>query len=41
VGGGKGGRGGEAGEQQMRALGDPCFSFSSSSFSLCIRVGVR
>jgi hypothetical protein len=35
--GGKGG--GEAGEQQIRAPGDPCFSFSSSSFSLCIRRG--
>ncbi len=35
----KGGRGGEAGEQQIRAPGDPCFSFSSSSFSLCIRRG--
>jgi hypothetical protein len=40
--GGEGGRGGEeAGEQQIRVLGDPCFSFSSSSFSLCIRAGVR
>ncbi len=34
-----GGRGGEAGEQQIRAPGDPYFSFSSSSFSLCIRRG--
>ncbi len=36
-GGGRGG--GEAGEQQIRAPGDPYFSFSSSSFSLCIRRG--
>ncbi len=35
----RGGRGGEAGEQQIRAPGNPCFSFSSSSFSLCIRRG--
>ncbi len=39
--GGEGGGGGEAGEQHIRALGDPRFSFSSSSFSLCIRAGVR
>jgi hypothetical protein len=35
--GGGGGEGGEAGEQQIRAPGNPYFSFSSSSFSLCIR----
>jgi hypothetical protein len=36
--GGKG-EGGEVGEQQIRALGNPCSSFSSSSSSLCIRRG--
>jgi hypothetical protein len=30
---------GEAVEQQTRALGNPCSSFSSSSSSLCIRRG--
>ena len=38
VGGGKG-EGGEAGEQQIGAPGNPYFSFSSSSFSLCVRQG--
>ncbi len=38
MGGGKG-EGGEAGEQQIRAPGNPYFSFSSSSFSLCVRRG--
>ncbi len=38
-GGGRGKKGGEAGEQQIRAPGDPYFSFSSSSFSLFIRRG--
>jgi hypothetical protein len=37
--GGGRGEGGEAGEQQIRAPGNPYFSFSSSSFSLCIRRG--
>ena len=37
--GGRGGEGGEAGEHQIRAPGNPYFSFSSSSFSLCIRRG--
>jgi hypothetical protein len=36
--GGKG-DGGEVGEQQIRALGNPCSSFSSSSSLLCIRRG--
>ncbi len=36
--GGKGG-GEEVGEQQIRVLGNPCSSFSSSSSSLCIRRG--
>ena len=35
----EGGEGGEAGEQQIRAPGNPYSSFSSSSFSLCIRRG--
>ncbi len=35
----EGGEGGEAGEQQIRAPSNPYFSFSSSSFSLCIRRG--
>jgi hypothetical protein len=39
VGGGRGRGGGEAGEQQIRALGNPYSSFSSSSSSLCIRRG--
>jgi hypothetical protein len=30
-------KGGGVGEQQIRALGNPCSSFSSSSSSLCIR----
>ncbi len=34
-----GGKGGGVGEQQIRALGNPCSSFSSSSSSLCIRRG--
>jgi hypothetical protein len=33
------GEGGEVVEQQIRALGNPCSSFSSSSSSLCIRQG--
>jgi hypothetical protein len=33
------GEGGEVGEQQIRALGNPCSSFFSSSSSLCIRRG--
>ncbi len=37
--GGGRGEGGEAGEQQIRAPGNSYFSFSSSSFSLCIRRG--
>ncbi len=36
---GRKGGGGEAGEQQIRAPGNPYFSFSSFSFSLCIRRG--
>ncbi len=39
VGGGKGEGEGEAVEQQTRALGNSCSSFSSSSSSLCIRRG--
>jgi hypothetical protein len=35
----EGGGGGEAGEQQIRALGNPYSSFSSSSSSLCILRG--
>ena len=34
-----GGKGGGVGEQQIRALGNPCSSFSLSSSSLCIRRG--
>ena len=34
-----GGKRGGVGEQQIRALGNPCSSFSSSSSSLCIRRG--
>ena len=36
---GKRGEGGEVGEQQIRALGNSCSSFSSSSSLLCIRWG--
>jgi len=36
---GRKGEGGEVGEQQIRAPGNPYFSFSSSSSSLCIRRG--
>ncbi len=38
-GGGEGEGEGEVVEQQTRALGNPCSSFSSSSSSLCIRRG--
>ncbi len=38
-GGGGGGGEGEVVEQHIRALGNPHSSFSSSSFSLCIRRG--
>jgi len=37
--GGEGEGEGEVVEQQTRALGNPCSSFSSSSSSLCIRRG--
>ncbi len=37
--GGEGEGEGEVVEQQIRALGNPCSSFSSSSSSLCIRRG--
>ena len=39
VGGGEGEGEGEVVEQQTRALGNPCSSFSSSSSSLCFRRG--
>jgi hypothetical protein len=39
VGGGEGEREGEVVEQQIRALGNPYSSFSSSSSLLCIRRG--